>query len=42
MTLAGGKFISTGWEDAIVDDNLVTAPAWTAHPNWLAEFVKKL
>lgn len=42
VTLAGGKFISTGWEDAIVDDNLVTAPAWTAHPNWLKEFVKKL
>jgi protease I len=28
--------------EAIVDGNLVTAPAWPAHPRWLAEFLKLL
>ena len=27
-------------DDAYVDGNLVTAPAWPAHPKWLAEFLK--
>ncbi len=26
----------------VVDGNLVTAPAWPAHPKWLAEFLKVL
>lgn len=42
VTLAGGKFVAVGWEEAIVDGNLVTAPAWTAHPKWLAEFLRLL
>ncbi|MCU6308628.1 protease, partial [Enterobacter quasiroggenkampii] len=25
-----------------VDGNLVTAPAWPAHPQWLAKFAKLL
>jgi hypothetical protein len=25
-----------------VDDNLVTAPAWPAHPVWLARFLEVL
>ena len=29
-------------DEAIVDGNLVTAPAWPAHPRWLAEFLKVL
>ena len=28
--------------DAITDGNLVTAPAWPAHPAWLAHFLKVL
>jgi hypothetical protein len=24
---------------AVVDDRLVTAPAWPAHPAWLAKFL---
>jgi protease I len=24
--------------DAVVDGNLVTGPAWSAHPAWLAKF----
>jgi protease I len=37
---AGGKFVSLGWTEAHVDGNLVTAPAWTAHPAWLARFLE--
>jgi len=29
-------------DQAMVDGNLVTAPAWPAHPSWLAEFLKLL
>ena len=28
--------------NAVVDGNLVTAPAWPAHPAWIAAFVKLL
>jgi len=39
---AGGKWVDLGWDQAHVDGNLVTAPAWPAHPAWLAEFLKVL
>jgi protease I len=29
-------------DGALVDGNLVTAPAWPAHPAWLAEFLNLL
>jgi protease I len=29
-------------DDAVVDGNLVTAPAWPAHPKWLAKFLELL
>jgi protease I len=35
VELAGGTFVATGWEETVVDGNLITAPAWTAHPTWL-------
>jgi protease I len=28
--------------DAIADGNLVTGPAWPAHPAWLAKFLEVL
>lgn len=28
--------------EVVVDGNLVTAPAWPAHPKWLAAFVDVL
>lgn len=28
--------------NAVVDGNLVTAPAWPAHPAWIAAFAKLL
>ncbi len=39
---AGGKYTEVSVTDAVVDGNLVTAPAWPAHPQWLAEFLKVL
>ncbi len=39
---AGGIYVAVNVDDAVVDGNLVTAPAWPAHPRWLAEFTKIL
>jgi len=29
-------------DQALVDENFVTAPAWPAHPQWLAKFLDVL
>lgn len=42
VELAGGTFEVVDFFDAVVDGNLVTGPAWTAHPVWLARFLKVL
>ncbi|MCA9079951.1 MAG: DJ-1/PfpI family protein [Planctomycetaceae bacterium] len=42
VTSAGGEYVSVNVDQAVVDGNLVTAPAWPAHPRWLAEFAKRL
>jgi protease I len=42
VTLAGATFVSLEVTDAIADGNLVTAPAWPAHPAWLAKFLEVL
>jgi len=39
VTSAGGTFADIGITEAVVDANLVTAPAWPAHPAWLAKFL---
>ncbi|RCJ21877.1 protease [Nostoc minutum NIES-26] len=39
---AGGIYVQIPVDEAIVDGNLVTAPAWPAHSRWLAEFLKVL
>jgi protease I len=39
---AGGKFMDIAIDAAHVDGNLVTAPAWPAHPQWLAKFLSVL
>jgi len=39
---AGGTYAEIGWQEAVTDGNLVTAPAWTAHAAWLAQFLKVL
>ena len=40
--LAGGRYVEIGVDQVHVDGNLVTAPAWPAHPAWLAAFLKVL
>jgi protease I len=42
VTAAGGEYVEIPVDQACVDGNLVTAPAWPAHPAWLAEFLKVL
>eukprot|EP00884_Botryococcus_braunii_P002330 jgi/Botrbrau1/12098/Bobra.0186s0021.3 len=42
VVLAGGTFMEKSPDDVHVDGNLVTAPAWPAHPRWLAAFLKVL
>jgi len=39
VTQAGGSYVNLAMTEAIVDGNLVTAPAWPAHPAWLAKFL---
>ncbi len=39
VNAAGGKYIDLPMDAAHVDGNLVTAPAWPAHPAWLAKFL---
>lgn len=44
MTAAGAQWVesSPGLDSAHVDGNLVTAPAWPAHPAWMRAFLKVL
>jgi len=39
---AGGTFVPVEFSEAVVDGKLVTGPAWTAHPAWLARFLEVL
>jgi protease I len=38
----GGTYKEVAIDKAHTDGNLVTAPAWPAHPDWLAQFLKVL
>lgn len=40
--LAGGRYVDIPVDQAHTDGNLVTAPAWPAHPAWLAAFLEVL
>lgn len=40
--LAGGKYADIPLDKAVVEGNLVTAPAWPAHPDWIAKFAALL
>ncbi|MBT8768819.1 DJ-1/PfpI family protein [Metapseudomonas boanensis] len=42
VRLAGGSYVDIPVDGAHVQGNLVTAPAWPAHPAWLAGFLKLL
>jgi protease I len=34
--------VSPGLDNSVIDGNLVTAPAWSAHPAWIRDFLKVL
>ena len=42
VNLAGGTYVETPIDGVHVDGNLVSAPAWPAHPQWLAAFLDVL
>lgn len=42
VRLAGGEYVDIPVDAAHVEGNLVTAPAWPAHPAWLAKFLDVL
>jgi protease I len=42
ITFCGGNFVEVPEDSVIVDGNLVTSPAWPAHPAWIAAFLKVL
>lgn len=42
VRLAGGDFVDIAVDKAHTEGNLVTAPAWPAHPAWLAAFLELL
>jgi protease I len=42
VNACGGRWIDVPMDEAHVDGHLVTAPAWPAHPKWLAAFLKVL
>jgi protease I len=42
VVAAGGTYVELEMDQAYTFGNLVTAPAWPAHPAWLAQFLKVL
>jgi len=42
VTRAGGKYVDVAMDQAHTCGTLVTAPAWPAHPAWLAQFLNVL
>ncbi|WP_338763977.1 DJ-1/PfpI family protein [Massilia sp. METH4] len=42
VKLAGAEFADIAVDAAVTDGQFVTAPAWPAHPQWIAQFLQKL
>ena len=42
VKLAGARYAEIAIDAAVTDGNLITAPAWPAHPAWLAQFIAVL
>jgi protease I len=42
IKLAGAEYADIPVDGAVTDGQFVTAPAWPAHPQWLAQLLKKL
>jgi deglycase len=42
VALSGGTYADVAMTEAVIDGTLVSAPAWPAHPAWLAKFLTVL
>jgi protease I len=42
VELAGGRYADIAVDQAHTEGNLVSAPAWPAHPAWMAQFLALL
>lgn len=42
VRMAGAEYADIAIDAAVTDGIFVTAPAWPAHPQWLAQFLQKL
>jgi protease I len=42
VKLAGATYAAIDMDGAVTDGNFVTAPAWPAHPSWIAQFLAVL
>ncbi len=42
LSAGGADYVEIPVDQAMTDGNLVTAPAWPAHPDWIRQFVKLL
>lgn len=42
IELAGGHYAEIAVSEAVTDKNFVSAPAWPAHPAWMAQFMALL
>jgi protease I len=42
VELAGAEYVGIAVDQAVTDGKLVTAPAWPAHPAWIAQFLAVL
>ena len=42
VEIAKGEYAEIAIDGAVTDGNLVTAPAWPAHPAWIAQFLQLL
>ncbi len=42
VELAGARYADIAIDDAVTDGNFITAPAWPAHPSWIAKFLAVL
>ncbi len=42
VELAGAEYVGIPVDQAVTDGKLVTAPAWPAHPAWIAQFLAVL
>jgi len=42
VRMAGAEYADIAIDGAVTDGIFITAPAWPAHPQWLAQFLQKL